>query len=641
VLCRLGGEVNLLESALRYARADWPVFPCEPKGKKPLCEHGLKDATTDEKTIRAWWTKWPDANIGHPTGQWMVLDVDGEEGERSLAELEAKHGKLPATTTAKTGKGRHFYFQPNGSEVRNSAGKLGLHLDSRGKGGYVILPPSVHESGTRYQWTVKAKPAPLPAWIMEKLAEPERPHAIDSSGKVVEGRRNAHLTSLAGAMRRKGMTPAAIEAALLRENELCCDPPLPGGEIQGIAASVGRYDPAQDGGLHLAKLRIFSAIIPERLRWLWRGRIPIGKYTLIAGDPGLGKSLLTVDIAARVSTGTPFPDGTPCERGNVIFLSAEDDPADTIRPRLDAADADVSRVHLLEAVRNFTSDGKSAESGFNLERDMNALEDAIRQTGARVVFIDPVSAYLGGTDSHTNAEVRELLSPLAALASKYEVAIVAVTHLRKSSGAAIYRAMGSVAFAAAARAVWGVVADLDDKARRLFIPVKQNLAPDLDGLAYRIEATDGIAKISWESGAVAVDVNAVMGGFETREDHSERREAEEWLRDFLAEGPRTANDVRNQSHSATLTWITVRRAAGSLGITKRKMGGRGAGWEWSLQSKSEDAQPEDAHPRHSEVSTFDEVVENTTPNGQPEVKDAHVSIPEPLWRASAFEEGEI
>ena len=311
---------------------------------------------------------------------------------------------------------------------------------------------------------------------------------------------------------------------------------------------------------------------------------------VIAGDPGLGKSLCS-RLTSRPAYQTARPSRTarPCAQGSVIFLSAEDDAADTIRPRLDAAGADVSRVHLLEAVRNVTADGKSVETSFNLERDIPALEDAIRpdRTLGSVV-IDPVCAYLGATDTNNNSAVRGLLSPLAALARKYKVAVVAVTHLRKSAGPAIHRIVESLAFSAAARAAWGVAPDPDNRARRLFAPIKQNLSPDTGGLAYQIVGSRGIARIAWEPGAVAVDVNAVMSGFESREADSERREASEWLRDFLADGPRGAADVRSQARLVGLSWITVRRAADSIGILKRKVGGRGAGWEWALPSDFKD-----------------------------------------------------
>lgn len=203
-----------------------------------------------------------------------------------------------------------------------------------------------------------------------------------AAGKIPEGQRNVHLASLAGSMRRRGMSPSAIEAALIEENRRC-DPPLAESEVRVIAKSIGRKEPSASSPGEtrtLAELQRFSDINPEPLRWLWPGRIPLGKLMVIAGDAGLGKSLLTIDIAARVSNGAAFPDGAACAQGSVIFLSAEDDAADTIRPRLDAAGADVSRIHLLEAVRNVMADGKSVETSFNLERDVPALEDALRQT---------------------------------------------------------------------------------------------------------------------------------------------------------------------------------------------------------------------------------------------------------------------
>lgn len=338
---------------------------------------------------------------------------------------------------------------------------------------------------------------------------------------------------------------------------------------------------ARAGG-ELAVSRAFCDIKPQPLRWLWPGRIPLGKLTLLAGDPGLGKSLITVDIASHISTGTSFPDGAACEQGEVIILSAEDDPADTIRPRFDAAGADVSRVHLLEAVRRFAADGKSVEASFNLEGDIPALEELIGRTGARLVIIDPISAYLGSADSNTNGEIRGLLAPLSTMAAKHSTAILAVTHLRKSAGAAIHRAIGSLAFAAATRSVWGICKDPENEARRLMLSVKQNLAPESGGLAYRIEAPNGIARIAWEPGAVAGDVDEMMGGFDKREDDTEEREAEAWLRDFLAEGPAAAAEVWREVRAAGLSKTTVWRAAKSLRVEKRKLGGRGSGWEWAL-----------------------------------------------------------
>src|SRR5205814_1078857 len=146
-------------------------------------------------------------------------------------------------------------------------------------------------------------------------------------------------------------------------------------------------------------------------------------------DPGLGKSFMTLDLAARVSTGSPWPDGTECERGAAIIISAEDDIADTIRPRLDRARADVSRIVALEAISQPNAENRLIERSFTLA-DVGHLRDALAtRDDFKLVVIDPVSAYLGGKDGHRNDEIRALLSPLAKLASECAVAVIMVTHM--------------------------------------------------------------------------------------------------------------------------------------------------------------------------------------------------------------------
>jgi putative DNA primase/helicase len=369
-----------------------------------------------------------------------------------------------------------------------------------------------------------------------------------------------------------------------------------------------------------AVLRCFRDIEPKAIRWLWPGRIPLGKLTLLIGDPGLGKSLLTADVASRVTRGTLFPDGATCETGSVIFLSAEDDPADTIRPRLDAAGADVSRVHVLEAVRVQHASGSLTEKTFNLETDIAVLEGALREhPDVRLIVIDPLSAYLGGVDSHSNAEVRGMLTPLVALAGRFGVAVLCVTHLRKSAGAAIYRAISSIAFAAAARAVWAVASDPEDGEHRLLLAVKQNLSASAGGLAFRIETLNNVPRLAWEPGTVALAANDVLGNVEMQ-DQSERREAKEWLKDFLADGPVAAKKIQAEAKAAGFSLMTVRRAKEALSVVASKSGYQGA-WEWQLK----DSHSKDAHPIDTQVSTFEQATENTKLNGNHTSKDAQHS----------------
>jgi Bifunctional DNA primase/polymerase, N-terminal/Primase C terminal 1 (PriCT-1) len=240
--------MNLADMAVRYAERGLPVFPV--RGKLPLTEHGFKDASTDVDTIRGWYERWPDANVAIPTGPasgLVVLDVDPRhDGGKSLAALEEKHGPLPLTLEVRTGGGgRHLFFAlGNEQNVRNSAGKLGPGLDVRGDGGYIVAPPSIHpETKQPYVWTNKIKPAQTPAWLIRELSAPAAISESVSGAPIPAGQRNDTLTRIAGAMRRKGCTPEAIEAALLAENARRCSSPLPEQEVRSIAQSVSRYAP--------------------------------------------------------------------------------------------------------------------------------------------------------------------------------------------------------------------------------------------------------------------------------------------------------------------------------------------------------------------------------------------------------------
>lgn len=248
--------MSLLDAAIAYARRGWRVFPCRPRGKAPLTPHGVKDATTDPETIRRWWRRWPEANIGLACGAsgLAVLDVDPRAGgDESLRDLLQRLGREALeTVTAETGGGGlHLYFRSRGG-ARCSAGALGEGLDVKADGGYVIAPPSVHPNGNEYQWAYGYSPderavAPLPTALAELMAKPAGRSAPATGGeeRIAEGQRNATLASLAGAMRRRGMTAEAIEAALLAENARRCDPPLETDEVRRIAASIARYEPAR------------------------------------------------------------------------------------------------------------------------------------------------------------------------------------------------------------------------------------------------------------------------------------------------------------------------------------------------------------------------------------------------------------
>ena len=332
-----------------------------------------------------------------------------------------------------------------------------------------------------------------------------------------------------------------------------------------------------------AVLLRLSDVKPQPLRWLWPGRIPLGKLSMLIGDPGLGKSLVTLDVASRVSTGTPWPDATSVEntQGAVVLLSAEDDPEDTIAPRLMAAGADLTKIVALKAVRcEVTEDDAGGEFPFSLAGDMPILEKTIETVGGvRLIIIDPISAYLGGrTDSHKDADVRRVLAPLADMAAKHRLAVLAISHLNKRPGVSVmYRAMGSMAFTAAARAVWAVCKDKDDAARRLVLPVKVNLARDPTGMAYSIrDGLEGIGIVAWEAEPVTISAESALSD---RGEAPALAEAVEWLENALANGPRPYQELAQDAKANGITKGTLRRAKRRLSIESVKVAG---GWEWSL-----------------------------------------------------------
>lgn len=334
-----------------------------------------------------------------------------------------------------------------------------------------------------------------------------------------------------------------------------------------------------------------SEVAMRPIEWLWQGKIPIGKVSGISGDPGLGKSQLTASMAAIVSVGGQWPvtrDRAP--KGNVILLNAEDDAEDTIGPRLEAAGADLSRVFVLNAIRVEMQDGAEGERSFDLSKDIKNLQDCMAQIGdVRLVIIDPVSAYMGKVDSHNNAEVRGVLSPLKDAAAKHGAAIVLVTHLNKSqTSSALHRTQGSVAFTGAPRAVWGVVKDKENPARRLFVPLKNNLGPDTEGLAYtvegwRLEGSDpaiDTSRILWENEAITQSADELMrdsGG----EGHGAVKDAEEFLIDLLRDGWVKTVEIQAAARKAGVSWASVRRAKDDLRIIAKK-GLFAAGWGWEL-----------------------------------------------------------
>jgi hypothetical protein len=342
------------------------------------------------------------------------------------------------------------------------------------------------------------------------------------------------------------------------------------GDLSGAA-----HVPGADLGI------LLSAVRPVPVDWLWAGRIPLGKITVIDGDPGLGKSVLSLDLAARVSTGSAMPDGSPGRRGGVVLLSAEDGLDDTIRPRLDAAGADVHRILALDCVPGGADQGKRLPE---LPYDVPALRAAVQRMGALLVIVDPLMAYLGErVNSHRDGDCRRALFPLAELAQITGAAVVVIRHLNKAGGNnPIYRGGGSIGIIGAARSGLLVARDPDNPDRRILAATKSNLARLPASLAYDLStAPDGALRIGWmgESPHTAESLLAAGGD---DEDRDALAEAVEVLRAILPAGiRRRASEVRQEARAAGVEERTIRRAKAALGVRSERQGFGPAGeWYW-------------------------------------------------------------
>lgn len=345
-------------------------------------------------------------------------------------------------------------------------------------------------------------------------------------------------------------------------------------------------DPAGAGPI----ITRFSEIEARPVDWLWRSYIPAGMLTVLDGDPGLGKSTLTDDLAARLSTGRAMPDGSPGgSQAGVVLLSAEDDLARTIRPRLEAAGADLVRVATIALHHPDGGTRAPAITG----NDLALVEDAIRTLGARLLVLDPLVAYLpDGIDTNRDHDVRRTLTALSDFARRTDCAVLVVRHLRKSGAESpLYRGGGSIGITAAARAVFLLARDPDEPSgdRRVLAPIKTNLGPPPPSLAFRLVVGPGRdhPHLVWE-GLSAHDAQALLALPVAGEERSAADEARDVLRLILHDGPLPAREAMRQAREAGIADRTLDRARRLLGVTARKVGrpgDAGGHWEWSLPLK--------------------------------------------------------
>ena len=312
-----------------------------------------------------------------------------------------------------------------------------------------------------------------------------------------------------------------------------------------------------------------SQIRPQTVRWLWKPYFPAGKLILLDGDPGLGKSLLTLDIAARLSTGAPWPDGVPPPPpAATIFLNAEDSPADTVAPRAHAAGAHLDQLLFLNRIDNRTP---------RLPHDLPTLEELVRRQPTALVVIDPLMAFLPPQISaNSDQSVRQALSALASLAESTGVAIVLVRHLSKRSAApAIYRGVGSTGILGATRTGLLVATHPHEPHERILSVTKSNFCDAPSSLRFRIRPdSEGRPTLEW-LGPVALTANQICRPESTPARLSARDRATVWLAHELANGPRLSSEIYEAAAKASISDRTLERAKKLLRIGTHRLSRNG------------------------------------------------------------------
>jgi AAA domain len=384
--------------------------------------------------------------------------------------------------------------------------------------------------------------------------------------------------------------------------------------------------PARPLPPHLIRDKCATDIATKQIQWVWPGRLPNATVAILEGDPDGGKSTIASVLSAAFSVGATLPDSRddalPAFSGpvNVGYVTAEDDPAVTLIPRFLTAGGDPRRLFFYEDVvtRGATDEGTAAEL-LSLPKHVAALADWIRRRDLKVVTIDVLSAFTDEqVDSHNDASVRRMLTPLAQLAAATGCLILIIRHLTKGRGAkAIYAGQGSIGYGAAARSVLTAACSPTEPDGFVLAVTKGNLAPrewrstlaySLTGAPYTFDdgTTGTAAKLEWGD-TVDLSADEALAHPEPGEGRSALAEAKEWLADHLKAGDVGATEVEHAARRDGHSWATIRRAKDELGVRSVKVGD---GWKWTakpLKGKddkaltSEDAQDAQAViPEHVE-----------------------------------------
>ena len=575
----------------------------------------------------------------------------GVDGLASLSELEQTLGALPETLTVSTPSGgeHRFFGYPAEIDIKSNAGQIGAGIDIRANGGYVVGAPSRLEAGADssgktvtgdYVITKRQPIAGLPHEWLERLTTkrervPNREHS-PASTQQTNYQRLAEIQDALTCINaqphddwvRVGMALYSLGNDGLHlwdawsRNAANYDPKeIPKRWKSFEGASVGietvfymaaqhgwqnpakgrklepatnhtpprqyQHDPAysraMDAELDHVRLVDASSIVPKRLEWVWDQWLPQGKLTLLVGAPKTGKTLLAIDVAARITSGGKFPDGTLAKAAPVIFWTAEDDLNDTIVPRFKAAGGNLENLKFIDST---VSSGKGQP--FNPAADMPELLKAISGMKRKpaLMILDPIVSV--SRDLNNAIQVREGLAPIREIAETYGVAVLGITHFRKSSaesGGDGERIIGSGAFLAVSRMVWFAKKPPDSDGQRVVHLGDNNLAESDQGFVYEVETRDAdfpehnlvvtTAGVVWGEKLEGDELHAFLKPDTKNESAPALVEAEDFLKEYLASGERLKAEIEEEADNRGIARETLKRAKKSLGILHKKRRGDG------------------------------------------------------------------
>jgi hypothetical protein len=515
----------------------------------------LRDATTDPSIIERAFRRYPTANLAIvPPENLLVLDVDGSVGEKSYRSL-----KLPATAFVETARGQHHYFWLKEGKPRKFEALKGVDIRTA-ENGYVIVPPSVHKAGHQYVWSSEeANLVEFRASLMRSTPSKVR---IDFSGQGIlaeQGNRNTTLTRFAGYLRYRGLNTGSIRAVLATLNDEVCVPPLPRPELEKIATSIGNYKTDFESAFGT-----LADVEAEDVQWLARPYFPLGATTVIDGNPGQGKSTFVMALIAAITTGRKPPFLSDLKSGNVVILSAEDDPARVLKPRLAANGANDKKIRFQK--EPFTLD----------KHGLEILRAEIEHWKPVLVVIDPLIAYMeAGTDLNKANETMRFMVDLDLLAREFDTAILVVRHLRKSDAEdPLYRGLGSIAIAARVRSLLILGRHPEAPAVRAIVHQKCNYAPEGDTIMFEMVSKSGseVPTVRWCGVDKELTADKLLSRprLEPGRPNVERENAKEFLLEILKGGPKSKVAIERAAEARSISAMTLRRAAEELNIVKQR-----------------------------------------------------------------------